>query len=567
MSMPVANEAPVATLSSLYLSSTSNAPPLRVGLIISAGELPPPAAQIINELRSARFLQLIAVVRVKTPAPTRADDRFLYRLYRRWDQSKFPSTALLASDSKSLLDQLTTFEGEVRESVRGVALSSADRQTLGALKLDVLLMFGSLPIPSGLEGSARCGVWHHDLGDPVFGDDEPRQFWNTARGIAPLTIYLRASTVGVAPPLVLSQAALQRESTLSTRQNLLGIAGMAQGLMLTKLRQLHILGWDELMPLMPRQPDASTLSVPAGAPTNGQMIGWIVPKVCRQIRHRLRLRNTRESWLVGLRSEMPLTGLPAATTAAGISWLDNPEGRYLADPFLFSHDGRCCLFVEDFDIDGDIGSIACMPIERGRLVGPPRTVLQRPYHLSYPQVFGSDGEIFMIPESGYNNTVELYRAESFPDRWTLERVLFRGPAFDVTLLRDEQGFWFFVTLIERSNRHRSELLLFHSKSLTGDWSLHPASPISQDVRTARCGGAPFLDHGHWIRPAQDGSTTYGEALRYQRILRLDPRHYVEEPAGAVTPAMIPGMTGVHTYNRVGDIEVFDAKRRVQQSST
>ena len=32
----------------------------------------------------------------------------------------------------------------------------------------------------------------------------------------------------------------------------------------------------------------------------------------------------------------------------------------------------------------------------------------------------------MMPESGQNRTLELYRAERFPDRWTLDRVLISG---------------------------------------------------------------------------------------------------------------------------------------------
>jgi hypothetical protein len=71
-----------------------------------------------------------------------------------------------------------------------------------------------------------------------------------------------------------------------------------------------------------------------------------------------------------------------------------------------------------------------------------------------------------------------------------------------------------------------------------------------------------MDRGTWIRPAQDGSETYGGALRFQRIVQIDPQQYLEEPAGSVTAQMIPGATGVHTYNRNGELEVIDCKSRV-----
>jgi len=245
-----------------------------------------------------------------------------------------------------------------------------------------------------------------------------------------------------------------------------------------------------------------------------------------------------------------------------MSWLEAPSGHYYADPFVISHQGRRCLFVEDFDIAADKGSIICLELDENGIPGPAKISLERPYHLSYPQVFVRDGEAFMIPESGYNNTVELYHAVCFPSQWELIRVLFRGPAFDTTVLHHDGLYWFFVTLIDNRNPHRIELMLFHSDSLCGDWTLHPASPISRDIRVARCAGALFLDGGTWIRPAQDGSETYGGAVRFQRIVHIDQREYREEAAGAVTARMIPGATGVHTYNRNGELEVIDCKSRV-----
>jgi hypothetical protein len=96
--------------------------------------------------------------------------------------------------------------------------------------------------------------------------------------------------------------------------------------------------------------------------------------------------------------------------------------------------------------------------------------------------------------------------------------------------------------------------------------MHPASPITRDIRLARCGGAPLMAGGSWIRPAQDGSETYGGALRFQRILRLDPRQYVEEPIGLLKADVIRGASGVHTYNRDEEFEFLDAKSRIMQRS-
>ena len=55
--------------------------------------------------------------------------------------------------------------------------------------------------------------------------------------------------------------------------------------------------------------------------------------------------------------------------------------------------------------------------------GDPQTALEREYHLSYPFVFEWEDDVYLIPESTASKRVELYRAESFPDRWSLAGVL------------------------------------------------------------------------------------------------------------------------------------------------
>jgi hypothetical protein len=554
----VAQVAPVVKVRDLFLRSSAAAPRLRVGLITPTGALHAPGAQVIAALREANFIDLIASIKfVRPAAQLDVSESFLLRLYRQWDLPH-ASAALQPSEPGPLLDELPAFHVEVNAAGEACLPSEEERAALTRCRFDVLLVLGSVVVNSWLEGLARFGIWSNDLGDPLFGDRLHRQFWNTSRQSAPLPISLQALLPDGTGPITLASAQLPLISSVSTTRNLTGIAAVAQDLMLSKLWQLHQMGWEYL-----RSQARSVEPPPASeaSPSNRQILQWLVPKMVRQIRHRIRVRNTLESWCVGLRSASSAQGLDAALCVEAIDWMDIPPGRYHADPFLISQSGETYLFVEDFDIAANIGSIAYLPVTGGTVSGPARTVLSRPYHLSYPQVFDCDGETFMIPESGANNSVELYRAVSFPNRWELVKVLFRGPAYDVTLLRDGGRFWFFVSLVDIACPQRVELLLFSSDSLNGQWSLHPASPISRDIRTARCGGAPFLDRGSWIRPAQDGSTTYGGALRYQRILRLDPQHYLEAPAGCITADMLPGMTGVHTYNRCGDVEVFDAKRR------
>jgi len=204
-------------------------------------------------------------------------------------------------------------------------------------------------------------------------------------------------------------------------------------------------------------------------------------------------------------------------------------------------------------------------------IGSVQRVMERPYHLSYPQVFRHDGEIFLLPETGDNNTVELYRCNHFPDQWQLERILFSGaPAWDPTVWIDNNRFWFFVTLLDPPAAG-PQLYLFHSDSLTGEWKWHPANPICSDERRARGAGALFRldagpDGGQLIRPSQDCTVTYGYSFSWNEVSKLTPDEYEEnQPLLTVLPDWSPGLEGTHTYNRTAKVEVVDGKWKSRMS--
>jgi hypothetical protein len=112
-------------------------------------------------------------------------------------------------------------------------------------------------------------------------------------------------------------------------------------------------------------------------------------------------------------------------------------------------------------------------------------VLERDYHLSYPFLVEQDGELYMIPESGRNRTVEVYRCIDFPLRWRLERVLLDGVRLvDATFHRGEDRWWMFANAAAGGSRvFDDELHLFHAERLLGPMEAAPAQP--GEVRCAR----------------------------------------------------------------------------------
>jgi hypothetical protein len=164
----------------------------------------------------------------------------------------------------------------------------------------------------------------------------------------------------------------------------------------------------------------------------------------------------------------------------------------------------------------------------------------------------------MMPETGENRTVEVYRCERFPDRWALHKVLLSNiAAFDATLVREAGRWWMFVNVAEPGADPNEELHLYWSDSPLGPWAPHVANPVLSDVRRARGAGPLFRRDGVLYRPSQDCSAAYGSAVSINRVDVLSTERYQETPVGRMDPDRAAGMRCMHTFGAAGRLRVLD----------
>jgi hypothetical protein len=191
----------------------------------------------------------------------------------------------------------------------------------------------------------------------------------------------------------------------------------------------------------------------------------------------------------------------------------------------------------------------------------PVRVLERDYHLSYPFLIEEGGELYMIPESGRNQTVEVYRCVDFPLRWKLETRLLEGMRLvDATFHRGADRWWMFANAAASGSRvFDDELHLFYADKLLGPWHAHRRNPVKSDARCARPAGHLFRRGAALYRPAQICVPRYGAGLSINRVLRLTTEDYVERQVERILPAN--GLLGLHTLNRAGDLTVIDVFTR------
>ena len=162
----------------------------------------------------------------------------------------------------------------------------------------------------------------------------------------------------------------------------------------------------------------------------------------------------------------------------------------------------------------------------------------------------------MIPETSARRTVELYRADPCPERWTLAATLIEGEDLaDATLLRRDNGWWLFAAERARWASSWDTLVLWRADRLLGPWRPHPANPVLVDLTAARPGGRILDIDGKLVRPAQDCAGGYGARLAFAAIEQLDETGFRQAVLARAKP--FGSNSGLHSYDRTDRFEVID----------
>lgn len=200
---------------------------------------------------------------------------------------------------------------------------------------------------------------------------------------------------------------------------------------------------------------------------------------------------------------------------------------FIADPFLALHEGVWHMFFEVWNKDcrrGEIGLALSRDLHDWAYDS---IVLREPFHLSYPYVFKSGGEYYMVPESHQDNSVRLYRARNFPHDWVLCSTILAGQCFQDSSVFQHDGHWYLFTDTQPGARS-STLRLYCAEKVIGPWEEHPASPlIVNKGHAARPAGRVVCEGQYLLRYAQDSFPRYGSRVVGVDILELSPTKYRE----------------------------------------
>lgn len=539
---------------------------LRVGLLVDSLRQPQWVYDIIAEIQESSYARVALIVENgDVDRPERSVVRKLltqrhrigYALYCRLDDRLFRRhpDAFTERPIDDLVGGVPRLRVTPIKKKWSDYFQPEDVQAVRAHDLDVVLRLGFRILRGDALRIARHGVWSYHHGDNLVNRGGPPGFWEVMDGEA-----VTGSVLQVLSDELDNGTVIYRSHALtdrrSVRRNQDNFYRKSAAFVTRKLRDLAADGpaalacdphADVYMPYTRRL---------YKEPTNAEMLKLGVRLARRYVADKAQAAVYRDTWALACRVHAGAPGPDPGFHRYKL--LTPPRDRFWADPCPVATDEGFVIFVEELPFRTNKGHISALHLDRQGTLRHVEPVLEKTHHLSYPFVFDWRGERFMIPETGANRTVELYRATDFPRGWTLERVLMDGVyAVDATLV-DIDGRWYmFANVGVEGTLNYDELHVFSAAAPDGPWRPHPRNPVKSDARCARPAGRLFWWNGSLYRPSQDCSGQYGSAIVINKVTRLTPTEFAERPVSRIEAKWAPGLLGTHTLNSAPGISVAD----------
>lgn len=462
--------------------------------------------------------------------------------YRGWSEA-FDAGAAVAG--RIVVQPLVSQSGFVHR------FNEEDLERIRQEGFDLLLRCGSGILRGGILTAARLGILSFHHGDNRVNRGGPPGFWEVYHGWSKTGFVVQRLTDELDGGDVILRGFVPTQ-----RSHLLNCALLyTKSYFYLRALLLRIAATGTLPQAEPHVPYAGKLYV---APRARELACYFLKRITRSVTGRTRhALDRRERWGVCyLKSDWPNAALWRGRR------VPTPPGRFLADPFVATREGRTCLFVENYVYRTGKAHISAFelresgPIELGIAVA-------EDFHLSFPFLFEHAGALFMCPESGTARQIRIYRCVSFPLEWRLECIAMRDVAAVDSMIFCHGGAWWLLANLSYAPPldHLAELHLFRAADpLCGEWEPHRRNPVLIDPEFARNGGLLRTGDG-LVRVCQSqGFGSYGAAANLMRITRLDREQYAEELICRMTPGFMPGISGTHHMHSDGIYSVWDYKR-------
>lgn len=547
---------------------------LRIGLLVNCSSVPAWAYKMIEIINDSNHSEIVLLVRKHSKKVKKEPllkslwsqrKNIVYVINEKFED-KFCKVKIDAFQSKNLKDIVDCKEIVVnpKETKFSHRFLEEDIKEIKSENIDVFIRLGFKILRGEILNSAKYGIWSFHHGDNNVNRGGPAGVWEVFEKWDETGVMLQVLTEDLDGGIKLAESFSKTDFT-SVRRNKNNYYWKALSLIPRKLKELHDLGGKKFFDDVHKINESPYFYYNRlyTYPRNKEALKGIWNIFYGKFKTKIESRFFFEQWILLFKLEKRNK---LSTYFYRFKKILPPKDRFWADPFIVERDDKYYVYFEELIYSENKGKIVLLEIDKNGSYSIPEVVLETDYHLSYPFLIEDDGELFMIPETAQNSTIELYKCTQFPNKWELVKILMNDVyAVDSTILKKDGKYWLFCNIKENKGASSfDELFLFYSDTLVSDnWTPHIQNPVVSDVKSARPAGEMFMENNRLFRPAQNCSKRYGYGMKIKEIITIDENNYEEIEVQSIYPNWDKKALGTHTLNNSGRLTIIDAsiKRR------
>nr|WP_321231929.1 hypothetical protein [uncultured Psychroserpens sp.] len=548
---------------------------IKVGILVNSLQLEVWKDDIIKEINASSYAEVVLFIKREEPNPLSKSEKFwkyrsnvVYKLIENLDVflskklTKKHVSAFIKKDYNSseipvikVVPQTTKFRDIIIED---------DIEKIKAYDLDIIIRFGFRILKGEILNSAsKHGVWSFHHGDNKVNRGGPPGFWEVIEGWKETGCIMQKLSDDLDGGFVLYRTWVATYK-YNVRENKNRIYWRATKIIPRLLKELYEEGaetfYENKKALNPSH-DFYTQKL-YKAPRNWEAFIVLFKYLKIVIGQIIDVTFYKDQWSLFYKKgkntpETSFRRMKTIPTSKSVFW---------ADPFLVRKNNKDYIFVEEYTWSINKGHISVVEIQENNTQKVTK-IIDNDYHFSYPFIFEYDNEYYMIPETASNHTIELYKCDDFPYKWSFQKNLFENiVAVDTTLFYHNDLWWLFTSIDEtkKSTKHDELFIYYATNPISGEWLPHKMNPVISDAKVARPAGNIFMSEGNIFRPSQNCTGVYGASININEILVLSKTDYQECLVDNLKPDWDKKLTGIHTINFNDNATVIDGFKKVSK---
>jgi hypothetical protein len=523
---------------------------LRFGLVVEGNRFTRWHEQVLAELDRAKH-RLSALIVLEHLSSGVAERHSRHALWRAFEKTIGRTAVTQSAPDDELRASLPILRVKVTDRYHLDFPSTAIR-ALRQAELDFVLVVGPFMPTSAVVKSATLGCWILRHGDGIDSGGYPPVVSEVLIDARVTAISLLQVTSVCTRVLCKGWFAIEPHSYRKTLNRAIAQSADFVSLACRDASITRLQSRLEQLPMFEREPVL---------PSNALVCKLVARMWLKRLKSLPKLVFFRREWNIGLLDRNSLKPTEKVC-ARNVKWLKKPDRAAIAaDPFLIEYRGAVALLGEVICNGEECGHIGAWRLD-DRIVYLGTAISEEGVHLSYPYSFEWNGDIYCLPERSQVGAPWLYRLVEFPLGWEPVGEILDGVKLVDPSVFFSRGYWWLAGT-DASIDPQGRLLLYYSSNPIGGWRPHLLNPVAIDPRCSRGAGHLFIWRGELFRPAQDCAQSYGRRIIFNRIVRLTPCEFVEEPTGMLNPSSDGEYPeGLHTISQSGSLIAIDGLRSV-----